>query len=92
MRGGLEPGDEVISVAGRRADEGLEAALQSHSPGSSVEIAVSRDGWTEVCAVTLDPPTLNEGRLLLRSDASPAQITLLEGWLGAGAATSLRGA
>lgn len=92
MRGGLEPGDELLSVGGRRIEDNLDAALHPFQPGATVDVVVSRDGWMETCTLTLDPPALNDGRLLLRSDATPAQLALLEGWLGAGAAASLRGA
>lgn len=91
MRAGLEPGDELLSIGGRRIEDSLEATLHPLQPGSPVEIVVSRDGWLESCELTLDPPSLNDGRLAVRSDATPAQLALLDGWLGAGAAAALRG-
>lgn len=92
MNAGLEPGDELLSIGGRRLEDSLDAALSPLAPGAQVEVIVSRDGWTEAVSLTLGPPALQEGRLLVRSDATPEQLRLLEGWLGAGAAASLRGA
>jgi predicted metalloprotease with PDZ domain len=90
MRAGLEPGDELLSIGGRRIEDSLEAALHARPPGAAVEVVVSRDGWLETFELILDPPTLNEGRLVLRSDATTSQLALLEQWLGAGATTALR--
>lgn len=92
MRAGIEPGDELLSVGGRRIEESLEAVLHPLPPGATIEVVVSRDGWLETCELTLDPPALNDGRLTVRSDATAAQLALLDGWLGTGAAAALRGA
>jgi predicted metalloprotease with PDZ domain len=91
MRGGLEPGDEILAVGNRRVEDGgIDHALQPYSEGDSVEVQVARDGWIERLRVQLDRPVLNDGRLVLREDASGEQLALLDGWLGAGAAQNLR--
>lgn len=91
MRGGLESGDELVAVGGRKVDDGIDAALHPFPPGSSVDVVVCRDGWLENLRVTLDPPALGDGRLLIRDDATSAQLALLDGWLGGGTSSTLRG-
>jgi predicted metalloprotease with PDZ domain len=91
MRAGLEPGDELLSINGRRVEDNLDSVLHQLLPGTTVEVVVSRDGWIETSQLTMDPPSLGDGRLVVHPDATPAQLALLEGWLGLGAAAALRG-
>jgi predicted metalloprotease with PDZ domain len=92
MRGGLDNGDELLAIGGRRVEDGgIDNALHGLSAGAEVDVVFTRDGMVESRKVTLDPPMCGDGRLLLREDASPAQIALLEAWLGQGAAAALRG-
>jgi predicted metalloprotease with PDZ domain len=91
MKGGLEPGDEILAVGSRRVEDGsVDHALQPYAEGDVVDVQVVRDGWVERLRVQLDRPVLNDGRLTLREDASSEQLALLDGWLGAGAAQNLR--
>ncbi|MCS6900370.1 MAG: PDZ domain-containing protein [Myxococcales bacterium] len=92
MRAGLEPGDELLSIHGRRVEDNLDSILHLLHPGTTVDVVVSRDGWIETAKVTMDPPLLGEGRLVVCPNATPTQLALLEGWLGPGAAAALRDA
>jgi S1-C subfamily serine protease len=54
--GGLVPGDVIVGLGGREVEdvEDLRAALDRHSPGETVSLAVVRDGARRELEVTLD--------------------------------------
>ena len=85
MRAGIDAGDEILAVAGRRVDDGLEQALTKLPANEPVEVLVVREGVVMTKHVTLDGPPPGDGRLCVRPDATPSQLALAEAWLGAGA-------
>ncbi len=81
-RAGLDAGDEIVAVAGRRVENGrVDAALAGRAPGSEVELLIVRDGSTRSVHVTLDPPTPDRVRITLSEGATAAQRALLSAWL-----------
>jgi predicted metalloprotease with PDZ domain len=81
-RAGIDPRDEIISIADRRVPEGkLELPLAGLGPGQTVQVLVARDGWIRTLELTLDPPPLPEAKIV-RSDADDAAKRLYEAWLG----------
>lgn len=56
--GVLEPGDELVSVAGKPAGslDALRKAVQSLQPGTSVPVVVKRQGVTKALHVTPEKP------------------------------------
>ncbi len=84
QRAGVDPGDELVAVAGRRVLDpaGVEAALSGKKEKDVVPVLVAREGRIRSLDVTLDPPRLDRVKLTRRKDATPDQLALLEGWLG----------
>lgn len=81
-RAGLDAGDEIVSVGGRRVEAGkVDAALVGRAPGSVVELLVARDGVLRTLEATLDSPAAERVRISLAEGASSTQRSLLEGWL-----------
>jgi len=81
-KGGIDAGDEIIAVGGKRVDAGkVEAALAGRAPGTTIDVTVARDGTLRTLTVTLDPPTPDKLKIGIAENASPAQRSLLEGWL-----------
>ncbi len=55
QKAGLQPGDIVTSVAGRRITDAdtLIVAIRSHDPGTTVPVTLTRGGTTMTLNVTL---------------------------------------
>jgi len=81
-RAGLDAGDEIVAVGGRRLEGGkVDAALAGRAPGSEVEMVVARDGVMRTINVKLDAPIPDRVRIGLAEGATTAQRSLLQGWL-----------
>lgn len=81
-RAGLDAGDEIVAVAGRRVEGGrVDSALAGRAPGSAIELLVVRDGATRAVNVVLDPPIADRVRITSAEGATAAQRALLSGWL-----------
>ncbi len=82
-RAGVDPGDEIVGVAGQRIEgTNVEGALRGRSAVETVDVMLARDGKLLTRAVTLDPARLDRVRLAAREDASPASRAAFEAWLG----------
>jgi predicted metalloprotease with PDZ domain len=82
-RAGIDVGDEILGIDGRRIDgpSAIEAALARKASGDAIEVFSARDGRTFARAVTLDPPRPDRIRLVARADATPEARARLEAWL-----------
>jgi predicted metalloprotease with PDZ domain len=81
-KAGIDAGDEILAVGGRRVEAGkVDAALAGKAPGSTIDVVVSRDGNIRTVTCTLDAPTIDKIRIVMSESASAAQRSLLEGWL-----------
>lgn len=79
---GIDNGDEIIAIAGRRLTEGrLDLPLQGQTPGNAVPVLVSRDGWVRTVEVTLALPIPTEAKLVPLPDAPDSARFLYEKWL-----------
>lgn len=82
QRAGLDAGDEIVAVAGRRIENGkIDPALAGRAAGSEVDMVVSRDGTMRTVTVKLDAPIPDRVRIGLAEGATSAQRSLLQGWL-----------
>lgn len=81
-RAGIDAGDELLAVAGRRVEGSAQAALAHAKPGDKVAVLVARDGRVLTLEATLDAPARDDVRLCARKDATPEQKALFEAWLG----------
>jgi predicted metalloprotease with PDZ domain len=82
QRAGIDGGDEILAVGGKRVDAGLDSVLAGKRPGEVVPVLISRDGRVQTCEVTLDPPRLDKIKLVASKDATEAQVALRRAWLG----------
>ena len=82
QRAGLDVGDELLSIADRRVDGGVDSALGHARAGDTVTVFVARDGRVRPVDVTLDPPKQDRVRITARKDATSEQRALCELWLG----------
>jgi predicted metalloprotease with PDZ domain len=83
QRAGMDAGDEIIAVGGKRVDgTGLDAALFGKHGGDPVQILVGRDGRVLALDAVLDGPRLDKIRITQSEGASDAQIALRRAWLG----------
>jgi predicted metalloprotease with PDZ domain len=81
-KAGIDNGDEILAVGGRRVEGGkVDATLVGRAPGSTVDVVVARDGAIRTVSCTLDAPTVDKVRLVMSETASAAHRSLLEGWL-----------
>jgi predicted metalloprotease with PDZ domain len=81
-KGGIDAGDEILAVGGRRVEGGkVDATLVGRAPGTTTEVLVARDGTLRTVTVTLDAATPEKLKIGIAEGASPAQRSLLEGWL-----------
>jgi predicted metalloprotease with PDZ domain len=90
MNAGIEHGDEIVAIAGRRVDDGLDTALAQVSPGEVVQVIVAREGLIEMRTLVIGPPSLRAGTLRVRDGATDEERALLRGWLGESAPDELR--
>jgi predicted metalloprotease with PDZ domain len=82
-RAGVDPGDEIVAVAGARV-EGVqvESALRGRTPGDVVDLLLARDGRMLTKRAVLDPPRHDRVKLVARRDAPPAARDAFTVWLG----------
>jgi predicted metalloprotease with PDZ domain len=81
-RAGIDPGDEIIAIADHRLTEGrLDLPLIGLSPGSTVRVLTSRDGWIRPLDLTLAPPVLSEAKLIPLPDPPESARHLYEKWM-----------
>jgi predicted metalloprotease with PDZ domain len=81
-RAGIDNGDEIIAVNGRRLTEGrLELPLFGLIPGTAVPVLVARDGWVRTLEVKLALPVPTESKLAPLPDASDGARLLYEKWM-----------
>jgi predicted metalloprotease with PDZ domain len=81
-RGGIDPGDEVLGIAGVRIEGvNVEAALRGRTPGQTVDVVIARDGHLAVKNVTLDPPRPDRVKLVLMRDATEGARRAFDSWL-----------
>ena len=52
---GVNAGDELLAIDGRRISGGLNTLLRRYKPGDTIELTLFRDGMLETLHVTLDP-------------------------------------
>ncbi|MET0591683.1 MAG: PDZ domain-containing protein [Polyangiaceae bacterium] len=79
---GIDTGDEIIAIAGRRLTEGrLDLPLQGQTPGNTVPVLVARDGWIRTIDLTLALPIPTESKLVPLPDAPDSARFLYEKWL-----------
>ncbi|MBI2388523.1 MAG: M61 family metallopeptidase [Deltaproteobacteria bacterium] len=81
-RAGIDAGDEIVAIGDRRVEGGkLDSAMAGRLPDTTVDVEVARDGVMRKMSVTLDAPPADRVRITLAEGATPAQRTLLQGWL-----------
>jgi predicted metalloprotease with PDZ domain len=79
---GIDTGDEIIALAGRRLPEGrLELPVHGLTPGTTVAVLLSRDGWLRTVDVTLAPPVPSEAKIVPLADANDNARQLYEKWM-----------
>ena len=79
---GIDPHDEVLSVAGRRVDgTAVEALLADFLPGQRVDVIISRDGRTRSLELTLGEARVDKVTLSPSANATREQTALREAWL-----------
>jgi predicted metalloprotease with PDZ domain len=80
--GGMDPGDELIAIAGRRIEGGvIDAALVSRAPHEDVEVTVARDGRLLALRVRLEEARPDKIRIVPRASATEAERALGVSWL-----------
>jgi len=84
-KGGINVNDELIGINGVRIDavgKELNRVIQSAKPGDTVKLLVSRDGLLKEVHVTLTANMQAKFAIVPLSNASDAQLSLREKWLG----------
>ncbi len=82
QRAGIEAGDEILAVSGKRVEGNLDAALAGKHAGDVVPVLVTRDGRVQSIDVALDGPRLEKIKITNAKDASEAQNAFRKAWLG----------
>ncbi len=83
QRAGLDAGDEIIAIGGKRVDaSNLEATLFGKHQGDKVSVLVARDGRVLALDAILDGPRLDKVKITPMKDATEAQIAFRRAWLG----------
>jgi predicted metalloprotease with PDZ domain len=83
QRAGIDPGDELVAVGGRRIEgTAVDAALHGHRPGERVEVITARDGRIHTRIAVLDEPRWDRVKIVPRADATAAQRALFAAWMG----------
>lgn len=81
-RAGIDPGDELLAIGGRRVEStSLDALLSGKNKGDRVEVLVTRDGRTRALTVELDGPKLDKVKLVPVANASTEAAMLRKAWL-----------
>jgi predicted metalloprotease with PDZ domain len=84
-RAGLSRGDLLVSVDNfSLATASLDDRLKIYPPGAEVPFVVQRHAERTIVTVKLDPPLGDEYTITSLPGATPEQIALRNGWLGAG--------
>ena len=80
-KGGLQAGDEILSVSGYRFSGDLKVELGRIRDGESMEILVSRD--KRILSMTVRPEKIgrHDFRLSIASNATEQQLQLYRKWL-----------
>ena len=79
---GLQVGDEIIELAGRKpAREGLGAALARYKPGDAVPITVKRDRNKIKTKIVMGQPDRFDYKIEPKPDATAEQKALRAAWL-----------
>jgi predicted metalloprotease with PDZ domain len=79
---GLQPGDEILSLAGRTVTrDGWLAALSQYKQGDRVPITVKRDRRTIQASLVFGPPERFEYRIEEKKDATAGEKALRSAWL-----------
>jgi predicted metalloprotease with PDZ domain len=82
QRAGIDPGDELIAIDGRRVEStSLDGLFAGRSPGDSADVVVARDGRLLTRSVALDPPRRDKVKIVPLADATPEQRALCTHWL-----------
>ena len=83
QRAGLDAGDEIIAVGGRRVDaSNLDSVLFNKHQGDKVQVLVGRDGRVLTLECTLDGPRLDKIKIVPKKDATESQLAFRKSWLG----------
>jgi predicted metalloprotease with PDZ domain len=78
---GIDPGDELVAVSGRRIEVGsLDAALAAFAPGQKVGVTVARDGRVLSLEATLEQARPEKIRIVPRAEATPAERAMGAAW------------
>jgi len=82
-RAGIDARDEIVAIADRRLAEGrLELPLTGLTPGLRVPVVIARDGWIRTLDVVLDPPILQDGKIVALPNADENARKLCQAWIG----------
>jgi predicted metalloprotease with PDZ domain len=82
-RGGIDPGDEILSVGGVRVEgANVDAVLRSREAGETVEVLLTREGRVASKVVKLDPARLDRVKIVPVRDASSHARDAFSAWLG----------
>jgi predicted metalloprotease with PDZ domain len=83
QRAGIDAGDEIIAIAGRRVDaSNLDSVLFNKHQGDKVQLLIGRDGRVITLEATLDAPRLDKIKIVPKKDATDAQLAFRKSWLG----------
>jgi len=79
---GLDVGDEIVDVAGRKVTRDTWFATLAHyKPGDAVPITVKRDRKTIKTKLIMGPPERFEYKIEFKADATAEQKALRDAWL-----------
>jgi predicted metalloprotease with PDZ domain len=82
QRAGVDPGDEIVAVAGHRVEGlSLDAGLRGRREGDAVDLLLARDGLMTQKRVVLDGARKERVKLVPREDATDAARAALAAWL-----------
>ena len=82
-RAGIDPGDELVGIAGARVEgANVEPLLRTRAAGDVVDVLVARDGRLLTRKATLDPARPDKVKLVPQRDATPEARAAFEAWLG----------
>ena len=80
--GGIDPGDELIAIAGKRVEGGsVDGALAECAAGQDIEVIVARDGRLLVLELRTEEARPKKVRIVRSEDATPAEQALGRAWL-----------
>lgn len=83
QRAGIEPGDELLAIAGFRVTaEQLNHRLQDYQPGDAIAITVFQGDRLRTCTAQLQAPVPQHYQIQALPDPTPTQAANFLGWLG----------